>query len=44
MKKFLRSLAFWAMTLAGGLYGANAHAAGLPMPSRPRTRAEVITR
>lgn len=30
MKKFLRSLAFWAMTLAGGLYGANAHAAGLP--------------
>lgn len=31
MKKFLRSLAFWAMTLAGGLYGAGTQAAGLPL-------------
>lgn len=30
MKKHLRSFAFWAMTLAGGLYGTGLHAAGLP--------------
>lgn len=30
MKKYLRSLAFWALTLAGGLYGTGLHAAGLP--------------